>query len=472
MKYRGVLAALCAACTLQGGDSPDPAGPERPLVDLIVAGDYVVTMVEDAVPLRNAAVAIQSGRIVAVGSAAEIDRRHRARERIDGSRRVVMPGLINGHSHAAMTLLRGIADDLELITWLNEYIFPAEVRLVDEEFVRVGTELACWEMLRGGTTTFVDMYYFPDTVAEVVERCGLRALVAATVIDQRSPDAADAADGLAKASAFVARWRGRSERITPILGPHSIYTLSPDQLSRVHALARELDVPITIHLSESRFEIETTRERYGSTPIALLEAAGFFSGATIGGHVIYPTPEELGILARRRIGVIHTPTSEMKLASGIAPIAEMLERGIAVGLGTDGAATNNDLDMWEEMRLAAFLQKVATMDARVLPAAQALRMATAGGAEAIGLGDELGTLAPGYRADLLQVSIEDLHFAPLYDLVSHLVYVADEQDVTTVVVEGQVVMRDGKVLTLDATRIGAEAERLAARIADALGVER
>lgn len=470
MSYRGVLAAaLCAACALQGGDF----GNQEPArVDLVVAGDYVLTMADDGPPLRDAAVAIRSGRIVAVGPAADIDALYRARERIAGARRVVMPGLINGHGHAAMTILRGIADDLELITWLNEYIFPAEVRLVDEEFVRIGTELACWEMLRGGTTTFVDMYYFPDTVAEVVERCGLRALVAATVIDQPSPDAADAADGLAKASAFVARWRGRSERVTPLLGPHSVYTLSPTQLTGVRARAQELGVPISIHLAESRFEVETTRERYASTPIALLEEAGFFSGATIGAHVIYPTPEELAILARRHVGVIHNPTSNMKIASGIAPIAEMLERGIAVGLGTDGAATNNDLDLWEEMRLAAFLQKVATMDARVVPARQALRMATADGARAIGLGDELGALVPGYRADLLQVSIDHLHFAPLYDLVSHLVYVADEQDVTTVVVEGRIVMRDGEVLTLDAARIYAEAERLAVRIADALGITR
>lgn len=441
-------------------------------VDLVVAGDYVVTMVRGARVLRNGAVAIRDGRIIAVGPAAQIDAQYRTAERLPGTDRVVMPGLVNVHSHAAMTLLRGIADDLKLMTWLKKYIFPAEVRFVDEEFVRVGTELACAEMIRGGTTTFVDMYYYPDVIAEVAERCGLRAFVSATVIGQKSPDAQNAAAGLKQARAFIGRWKDRHERITPILGPHSVYTLTLDQLVQVRALANELEVPVSIHISESQFEVTTTRERYGATPIELLESRGFFSGPTIGAHSIYPTEAEIGVLAERGVGIAHCPSSNMKISSGVAPITALLKKGINVGFGTDGAATNNDLDLFEEMRLGAFLQKVTTGNPEVLPAPQVLEMATAGGARAIGLGNELGQLAPGFRADVLQVGLDDPHFTPLYDVTSHLVYVADEQDVETVIVSGQVLLRDGKLQTLDPQRIQLEAEQIAARISEGLGVAR
>ena len=469
----GGLAGCAGAHPGRTADSPAPArrsGTE--VVDLVVAGDYVVTMQPRAPVLRNGAVAIRDGRIVAVGPAAKIDAQYRATERLTGAGRVVMPGLVNVHGHAAMTLLRGIADDLELMTWLKKYIFPTEVRFVDEEFVRVGTELACVEMIRGGTTTFVDMYYFPDVIAEVAERCGLRAYVSATVIGQKSPDAPSAAAGLVAARAFVERWKGRNERITPILGPHSVYTLTPDELVRVRALADELEVPVSIHLAESRYEIATTRQRYGTTPIALLESHGFFSGPTIGAHSIYPTEAEIGVLARRGVGVAHCPSSNMKISSGVAPVVALLEQGVHVGFGTDGAATNNDLDLFEEMRIGAFLQKVTTGDPEVLPAAQVLEMATAGGARAIGLGDELGQLAPGFRADVVQVALDDPHFAPMYDVTSHLVYVADDQDVETVIVSGRVLLREGKQQTLDAKRIQADAARIAARIAAALDIAR
>jgi 5-methylthioadenosine/S-adenosylhomocysteine deaminase len=319
-------------------------------------------------------------------------------------------------------------------------------------------------MIRGGTTTFVDMYYYPDAVAEAVERCGLRALVAPTVIDQKSPDATDAADALRVAAEFATRWKGRNNRIIPAIGPHSVYTLRPPQLQAVRAKARELGVPVSIHLAESRFEIEYSREHYSTTPIDLLEGLGFFDGPTIGAHVIYPTDEEISVLARRKVGAIHCPTSNMKISSGVALIAKMLAAGVPVGIGTDGAATNNDLDLWEEMRLAAFLQKVSTMDPKVVPARTALTMATSGGAAAIGLADQIGSLTVGKRADLIQVSLDDLHFTPLYDLISHLVYVADEQDVVSVVVDGKVLMREHKVLTVDVDQVRKEAAGIAAKI--------
>ena len=437
-------------------------------IDLIVPGDYVVAMDAAGTIVENGAVAIDDGVIVAVGPAAEIAAAYSATETLDGDNRIVMPGLVNGHSHAAMTLLRGVADDLALMVWLNDYMFPAEVEFVDAEFVRIGTELACWEMIRGGTTTFVDMYYYPDTIAEVVDSCGMRALISATVIDQRSPDAESAADSLQKGSGYIERWTGRNSRITPIFGPHANYTLNAEQLRATRDAAMKFGVPISIHLSESPFEVQYSKDTYGTTSIELFESIGFFEGPTIAAHVVWPTDAEIPILVERKVGVIHNPTSNMKIASGVAPIAAMLEAGVRVGLGTDGAASNNDLDMWEEMRLAAFLQKVSQMNPEVLPAETVLRMATSGGATAIGLGGEIGSLEAGKRADLIQVAFEDVHHVPTYDVISHLVYVNDEQDVVSVVVDGKVLMRERDMLTIDTKRVAEEAKALAARIQSAL----
>lgn len=441
-------------------------GGER--IDLIIKGDHIVTMDAASSIIENGAIAVDDGFILAIGPAADITTEYSAAETLDGDQRVVMPGLINGHTHAAMTLLRGVADDLALMDWLQDYIFPAEVEFVDAEFVRIGTELACWEMIRGGTTTFVDMYYFPDTIAEVVDSCGMRALVSATVIDQRSPDAENAADSIAKGSAFIERWQGRNERITPIFGPHAIYTVNAEQLQATRAAAMKYGVPISIHLSESPFELQYSQDHYGMPSIEFLESIGFFEGPTIAAHVVWPTKDEIPILVRREVGVIHNPTSNMKIASGIAPIAEMLDAGVRIGLGTDGAASNNDLDMWEEMRLAALLQKVDRMDPEVLPATTVLRMATSGGATAIGLGDKVGSLEVGKRADIIQVAFADVHHVPTYDVVSHLIYVSDEQDVASVVVDGKVLMREHEFLTIDTDRVRTEANALAATIKAAL----
>lgn len=470
----GMLLLLLAACA----PPAPPTGAQAPAasadtggeaIDLVVEGKYVLTMDEEMTVIPDGAVAVDGGMIVALGPVAEINARYAATEHLQGANRVVMPGLVNGHSHAAMTLLRGVADDLELMTWLNDYIFPAEVEFVDAEFVRIGTELACWEMIRGGTTTFVDMYYYPDVIAEVVDDCGMRALVSTTVIGQRSPDGEGATDDLRKGLEYVERWKGSNSRITPIFGPHANYTLDEEQLRATREAANEAGVPISIHLSESPYEVDYSRKTYGTTSIVFFESIGFFDGTkTIGAHVVWPTEDEIKILAERNVGVIHNPTSNMKIASGISPVTAMLRAGVLVGLGTDGAASNNDLDMWEEMRLAAFLQKVDRMDPTVLPASSVLRMATSGGAAAIGLGDTVGSLAPGMRADLIQVSFEDVHFVPTYDVISHLVYVADEQDVASTVVDGRVLMRDGEMLTIDTGRVRREADALAAKIQAAL----
>ncbi len=461
-----VFLVACSESTVDGAASKSSDPREK--IDLIIEGDYVVSMDSDGSVYKDAAVAVHEGVIIAIGDATEISGKYNADQVLQGDNQIVMPGLINGHSHAAMTLLRGVADDLALMDWLTNYIFPAEVEFVDAEFVRIGTELACWEMIRGCTTTFVDMYYFPDVIAEVVESCGMRAFVSATVIDQRSPDAENADDSIAKGMAYIDRWQGRSSRVMPVFGPHANYTLNADQLRATREAAIEAGVPITMHMSESPFELQYSMDTYGMTTIELLESIGFFDGPTIGAHVVWPTDAEIAILAEREVGVIHNPTSNMKIASGISPVTKMLQAGVRVGLGTDGAASNNDLDMWEEMRLAALLQKVDRMDPEVMSATTVLTMATSGGAQAVGISDMVGSVTIGKRADIIQVSFDDVHFIPTYDVISHLVYVADEQDVSSVVVDGQVLMKNRELLTIDTERVKREANALAARIQQSL----
>jgi 5-methylthioadenosine/S-adenosylhomocysteine deaminase len=293
-------------------------------------------------------------------------------------------------------------------------------------------------------------------------------MISTTVIDQQSPDAESAVDGLRQGERYIERWRNRHPRITPIYGPHANYTLDAEQLAATREAAMKTDTPISIHLSESPFEVQYSKDTYGMTSIEMLDGIGFFDGPTIAAHVVWPTDAEIPILVDRRVGVIHNPTSNMKLASGAAPIPKMLDAGVRVGLGTDGAASNNDLDMWEEMRLASFLAKHASVDPQALPATAVLRMATSGGAEAIGLGDVTGSLEPGKQADLLQVAFDDVHHVPTFDVVSHLVYVTDEQDVTTVLVDGRILMREGEVLSLDTARVAREARELGSNIKRAL----
>ena len=465
-KANGWALALAVVISSAGACASDSLTPtiSDQNIDLIIEGDWVLTMNDGEAPLADGAVAVNNGEIIDVGPRAQIHDRYSAATTLPGDQRIVMPGLVNGHTHASMVLLRGVADDLPLREWLEKYIFPAEVRLVDADFVRVGTELACWEMIRGGTTTFVDMYYFPDTVAEVVESCGMRAIVVPGVIDQPSPDASDGKQSLAQAIAFAKRWKDRNSRITPSIGGHAIYTLKPETLRNIRDAAAQAGVPVGIHLAESAFEVSFADEAYSATPIEFLNSLDFFSNKVIGAHVVYPTESDQITLRKHGVGAIHNPTSNMKISSGIAPVTQMLANGVLVGLGTDGAASNNDLDMWEEIRLAAFLQKVATMDPESLPARTALKMATKGGAEAIGLGHQTGSITKGLRADLIQISTADLSFVPMYDPISHLAYVADEHDVTTVVIDGQMVMLDKQILTLDEEKIRREAGAWAEKI--------
>jgi 5-methylthioadenosine/S-adenosylhomocysteine deaminase len=433
-------------------------------VELIIAADYIVTMDEKQTVIKNGAIAIDKGVIKAIGNRIAINRDFNAAEFIEGKNRVLMPGLINGHTHAAMTLFRGIADDLPLMEWLTKYIFPAEIRFVDPEFVRTGTQLACLEMIKGGTTTFVDMYFHPKEIAKVVEECGVRAVIGAAVIEQESGYTKNFDDAMNKAESYLSEWRTKNNRITPAIAAHAAYTISPDNLKIVRRQATRFGVPVAIHLSESKGELEIVKSLYNDTSINHLEKINFFSGPTIGAHVVWPTKDEISILLKRKVAVIHNPTSNMKIASGFAPVPEMIAAGVHLGLGTDGAASNNDLDMWEEIRLAAFIHKGRLLDPKSMPAATVLNMATSGGARAIGLGDKVGALIPGHRADLIQISLEAVHLVPLYDVISHLVYAVDAQDVQTVIVDGQILMRDRQVLTLNEAEVIKKAQAIATKI--------
>jgi 5-methylthioadenosine/S-adenosylhomocysteine deaminase len=428
-------------------------------VDLVVRNGTVVTVDASRRVIAHGAVAVDGGRIAAVGTEAEVDAQFRGQEVLDAAGGIVIPGLVNAHTHAAMVLFRGVADDLKLMEWLQKYIFPAEKSNVTAEFVRAGTRLAALEMIRSGTTTFVDMYYFEDQVAEVCKQAGLRGVLGSSLIEFPAPDNKTIPDALAYAERFLKRW-GNDPLVVPAVAPHSTYLASPETLKAARALADRYRAPILIHLSESSDEQAQVRERYGRTPTEQLQQLGVLRRGVLGAHGIWLTPSDRAILKEAGVGVAHCPQSNMKLSSGTAPVREMLAEGMRLGVGTDGAASNNDLDMFEEMLTAALLAKHASGDPTVAPAPAVLEMATLGGARALGMEGRIGSLEAGKRADLVVVGLDEPRLHPLYDPVSHLVYVAKGADVRHVVVEGRVIMRDRRVLTLDEKAVVAEADRL------------
>jgi 5-methylthioadenosine/S-adenosylhomocysteine deaminase len=419
----------------------------------------VVTVDPQHRVIPRGAIAVDGGRIEAVGPESEVDGAFRGREVLDAGGGIVIPGLVNAHTHAAMVLFRGIADDLKLMQWLQDYIFPAEKNNVTADFVRAGTRLAALEMIRSGTTTFVDMYYFEDQAAEACKEAGLRGVLGSTLIEFPAPDNKTIADALAYAERFLKKWAG-DPLVVPAVAPHSTYLASPETLKAARALADRYHAPILTHLSESPDEQKTVRERYGRTPTEQLQQLGILRRGLVGAHGIWLTASDRKILKDADVGVVHCPQSNMKLASGAAPVKEMLAEGLRLGLGTDGAASNNDLDMFEEMLTAALLAKHASGDPTVAPAAAVLEMATLGGARALGMEDRIGSLEPGKRADLVVVGLDAPRLHPLYDPVSDLVYAAKGADVRDVVVEGRILMRDRRVLTLDEKAVLAEADRL------------
>lgn len=436
--------------------------------DLIVYGDYLVSMQPDGSVLEDAAVAIVADKIVAVGSRQEINRDFIAAKVIEGKGKVLMPGLINGHTHSAMTLFRGMVDDLDLMTWLNKYVFPMEGQFVSKDFVHTGAQLACWEMIRSGTTTFVDMYFYPDEIARVVQDCGLRAVVAAPHIDYPSPGFKGWDDSFAAATDFVRRWQGKHPRITPAFAPHAPYTVSPEHLKATFEKAQAMNAPISMHLAEAPSETQYIEENFKTSPVRHVSGLGMYSAKLIAAHMIQLDEEDIALTAKAGVGAIHNPTSNMKLGAGISPVPAMLAAGVNVGLGTDGAASNNDLDLWEEIRMTALLHKVNTGDPTALPAQQALSMATRIGAKAIHMGEEIGQLAVGRQADMIQLDVNKTHHLPLYDIVSHLVYVLDSSDVVTTVVAGKVLMEDRKVLTIDEALLRQQVSKKSAEIRAAL----
>jgi 5-methylthioadenosine/S-adenosylhomocysteine deaminase len=432
-------------------------------VDIIIRGGTVVTMDGSSQVIENGSVAIKAERIVAVGAGSEIAAKYRAARVINAAGKVVMPGLINTHTHAPMVLYRGLADDLALMDWLQKYIFPAEAKTVTPEFVRAGTRLAALEMILSGTTTYADMYYFEEEIAKVTKEAGLRGVLGQTIIQFPVADARTPSDGLARTEAFIKQFAG-DDLIVPAVAPHSMYTLDTATLKAVRALADRTHAPVLIHLAETADEIKTAQEKHKATPTRYLESIGFWGPRTLAAHGVWLTPADMTILARRHVGVSHNPESNMKLASGTAKVVTMRRAGVVVGLGTDGAASNNDLDMFEAMRQAAFVAKLQTKDPRSVPARTALEMATIDGARALGMDREVGSLEAGKRADVITVSMTAARQTPMYDPLSHLVYTTHGDDVRTTIVNGRVLMRDRKVLTLNEAAVLDEARRLAEKV--------
>ncbi|MEJ5368424.1 MAG: amidohydrolase [Bryobacteraceae bacterium] len=418
--------------------------------------------------IEGGAVAVRNGRIAAVGPRAEIERRFRPRRRIDRPAAILAPGLINAHTHAPMSLLRGIADDVPLQEWLERYIFPAEARNVNEEFVRAGTRLAVLEMMLGGITTYADMYYFEHAIAEETKRAGMRAVLGQTVIGFPAPDYKTPQEALAATERFLQAWRG-DDLITPAVAPHAIYTTDAATLKACRALADRYGVPVHTHVSETRKENEDALRAHGVSPTRYLDSLGFFSGRTILAHMVWASAEDLRLLEPRPAGIAHCPSSNAKLASGVPDYRAWLASKVPVGLGTDGpAGSNNDFNLFEEMDLASKLAKVSTLDPTILPAEKAFEMATAGGARVLGMEREIGSIEPGKRADLITISVAAPHAIPAHDVYSMLVYSLKAGDVRDVVIEGRIAVLDRKPLTLDPARVQREAAAIRSRVAASL----
>ncbi len=459
MRSRGILVALALVTALPVAWLLASARQAREAT-LIVANGIVVTMDGSRRVLNPGSVAINGSAIVAVDRPEAIAAQFRGVDTIDASGSIVLPGLVNTHTHAAMVMFRGLADDLALMDWLQKYIFPGEAKTVSPAFVRQGSRLAALEMIQSGTTTFTDMYYFEEDVAHAAKEAGLRGVLGQTVIEFPVADAPTPKAGLDRAEAFIKAFKD-DPLVVPAVAPHSMYTLDAASLMRSRDLALKYQVPLLIHLAETPDEVRISQERYRMRPVGYLDSLKFWGPTIVAAHGVWITPDEIALLKANGVGVSHNPESNMKLASGAAPVPGYLQAGLALGLGTDGAASNNDLDMFEAMRQAAFLHKLVSNDPRVVSAQTALEMATIGGARVLGLQAKIGSLEPGKLADLIVVGTRRARQTPLYDPVSALVYATHGDDVTTTIVNGAVVMRDRQVLTLNEARVLAEANAAA-----------
>lgn len=420
-------------------------------VDVLIKNGIIVT-VDDVTGKSKICdpgfIAVDGSEIVDVGDySSRVDVKFQAKETVDVSGCVVLPGLINCHTHAAMTLFRGLADDLPLMEWLQNHIFPAEKKLT-RDWVYWGTKLACAEMIMSGTTAFCDMYLFEDAVARAADECGMRALVGEVLYDFPSPNYGSLDNGLRYTEEFIAEWKNH-ERISVAVEPHAVYTCSPETLERCFSLSEKHDVPLIIHLSETQQEVQDCIERYGKTPVQHLASIGFLSDRLIAAHCVVLNEKDKELLLQNKVKVVHNPESNLKLGSGIADVPDLLKRGINVSLGTDGCASNNDLDLFKEMDTCAKIHKGVHLDPTVMPAETVLKMATLYGGLCLGFIGEIGVIKPGALADLVILNFDEPHLTPCYNPVSHIVYIAQGSDVRDVMINGAWVMRDRNLLQID-----------------------
>jgi 5-methylthioadenosine/S-adenosylhomocysteine deaminase len=438
--------------------------------DLLVTGATIVSMDADRHVIENGFLAVRGDEIVDIGQDAAVryPKGIVAKSRMDASGKLIIPGLINGHTHIPMTLMRGLKDDVVLDDWLHKFIFPAEARNVTEDFVRWGSRLGLAEMIRSGTTTFADMYYFEDAVAEETKAAGIRGVLGETWIDFPAPDNKNEAEMAAYTEKFIQKWHG-DPLIRAAAAPHSIYTCSEKTLRDAAALARRYHAPILIHLAEMRKEFVDSLEKNGTTPVRYLERIEVLGPDVLAAHCIWTDNTDMKILAERQVGCVHNPSSNMMLASGVAPVVDQRAAGMRVGLGTDGpAGSNNDLNMMEEMDLAAKLQKTYRVDPRALGAKGALEMATIEGARALHMENEIGSLAAGKKADFVILSLNAPNAVPMYDVYSQIVYALKGSDIETVVVGGKTLLKDGKVLTVDEPQAVGKAREYGKKVAASL----
>jgi|tagenome__1003787_1003787.scaffolds.fasta_scaffold20989959_1 5-methylthioadenosine/S-adenosylhomocysteine deaminase len=463
MKILGIVSILFAVCTFAFGQKQN--------VDLIVAHGIVVTMNSARTIYQDGAVAVRGDGIMAVGPRAEIEGKYSAAQTIDAHAGLVLPGFVNGHTHVPMTLFRGLHDDVTLNDWLYKYIFPAEAKNVNEEFVRWGTRLAAAEQIRAGVTTFADMYYFEDAIAEETKAAGMRGVLGETFIDFPAPDNKSEAEMLAYTEKFLKKWQG-DPLIHAAPAPHSIYTCSKKTLQDAAALARKYHSPILIHVAEMKKEWEDSEKQNGMSPVQYLEKLRILGPDVVAAHCIFVDATDRKTLGERGVGCVHNPSSNMIIASGVAPVPEERAAGIAVGLGTDGpAGSNNDLDIMEEIDLAAKLAKISKMDPLALNAKAVVEMATIDGARAVHLDNEIGSLEAGKKADIVLIGLNEPHAVPMYDIYAQIAYSLKGSDVETVIIGGKLVMRDRKLLTLDEPKILEKAREYGRSVKASLGME-
>jgi 5-methylthioadenosine/S-adenosylhomocysteine deaminase len=438
--------------------------------DLMISGGTVVSMDGKKTIYENGAIIVKGDTIVAVGPRAELEGKYSATQTIDARGKLVLPGFVNGHTHVPMTLFRGLHDDVTLNDWLYKYIFPAEAKNVNEEFVRWGTRLAAAEQIRSGVTTFADMYYFEDAVAEETKKAGMRAVLGETFIDFPAPDNKTNAAMLAYTENFLKKWQGDA-LIHAAPAPHSIYTCSEKTLRDASALARKYHAPILIHMSEMKKEWDDSQKQNGMSPVQYMDKIGLLGPDVVGAHCIFVDKADWKTLAERQVGCVHNPSSNMMIASGVSPVPEMRAAGVAVGLGTDGpAGSNNDLDLMEEIDLAAKLAKITKGDPLALNAKAVVEMATIDGARALHLEKEIGSLEAGKKADLILIGMDEPNAVPMYDVYAQIAYALKGSDVETVIIGGRVVMRDRKLLTINESEVIAKAREYKKTISKSLGM--